>query len=313
MSGASLDEPIIGRQAELAAIDEFLRRLSSGLAYMAIQGEAGAGKTTIWQEAIRRARGTRITVLACHPAAAETRMPFAALGDLLEPVADEALRYLLGPQRHALEVALLRAASDWSPPSQRAIGVAVVSLLRHLAASSTVLLAVDDAQWLDAPTTGVLEFAARRLLAEPIGVLFTLRLTAEPTVTLDRAAVEDRRTTLRLRPMSMGALHQLLSLRLGRVFPRSTLVKITQASGGNPFYALEIAHELVRVGEVPAGAPLPVPDDLRKLVTARIRRLPAPTRQALGDCRGPFASQHCLHRQHGTRSSRASAGHSRRK
>jgi len=86
---------------------------------------------------------------------------------------------------------------------------------------------------------------------------------------------------MRLGGLSIGALHELLSERLEHVFLRPTLVKIAQASGGNAFYALEIARELLQSGEPRAGAPLPVPEDLRDLVAARVRRLPDRTREAL--------------------------------
>jgi Cdc6-like AAA superfamily ATPase len=170
-SPVSASSRVVGRQAELHALDNFLSRLSDGLACVALEGEAGVGKTTIWREVLQRARERDMLVLACRPSQVETGLSFAALGDLLDKVGANVLAQLPNPQRHALEVALLRVEDDAQPPDQRAIGVSVLSMLRHIAASSAVLLAVDDAQWLDAPTAGVLEFVARRLDAEPIGLL----------------------------------------------------------------------------------------------------------------------------------------------
>src|SRR5207253_2386589 len=67
----------------------------------------------------------------------------------------------------------------------------------------------------------------------------------------------------------------------GAVFPRPTVTRIHGAAGGNPFYALQIARELLALPDAARAGPLPVPDDLRKLVVARVRRLPEPTREAL--------------------------------
>lgn len=81
--------------------------------------------------------------------------------------------------------------------------------------------------------------------------------------------------------MSLGALHHLLAARLGRAPARSTLVRINEASLGNPFFALEIARRLKEIGEPPPGQPLPVPPAVRDLLRQRIHRLPAATREAL--------------------------------
>ncbi len=88
--------------------------------------------------------------------------------------------------------------------------------------------------------------------------------------------------TLELAPLSLGALHRLFTSRLARQFPRPTLVKLEQASGGNPLVALELARALIESGEdVAPGAPLPVSRSLRQLLGRRIVRLPRETRDAL--------------------------------
>jgi DNA-binding CsgD family transcriptional regulator len=273
---------LVGRQAELSALEEFLTRAANGFACVAVEGEAGVGKTTVWQAAVDRAKQRGFTVLSCRPAEAETRLDFAALSDLVEVVSSDVLEALPAPQRNAIAVALLREETQGPPPAdQRAIAVAVLGVLRQLSASGPVLIAVDDAQWLDPPTSSVLEFVARRLNAEPIGVLSAVRVSEHRPTTFDHAASESRRSVIQVGGLSIGALHELLSDRLEHVFLRPTLVKIAQASGGNAFYALEIARELLRSGEPRAGAPLPVPENLRDLVAARVRRLPDPTREAL--------------------------------
>jgi DNA-binding CsgD family transcriptional regulator len=272
---------VVGRHSELTALEEFLTRVSGGFECVVLEGEAGVGKSTVWQAAVDRARDRGWNVLSCRPSEAETKLAYAALGDLMEGVTDAILDALPAPQRNAIGVALLREETHGPAPDQRAIGVAALGVLRELSARSPVLIAIDDVQWLDPPTSSVLEFVARRLTGEPIGILSAARLLDEPAVTVDKVIAETRRRVMRLGGLSIGALHDLLSDRLEHVFLRPTLVKIAQASGGNAFYALEIARELLRSGEPRAGEPLPVPEDLRELVAARVRRLPDRTREAL--------------------------------
>src|SRR5439155_14272721 len=102
-------ERVVGREAELAAIDEFLGWPQDGPSAFIIEGEAGIGKTTLWQAGIDAARQRGYLVLIARIGATETKLSFTVLGDLLEPVVDEALPELPDPQRAALEVALLRA------------------------------------------------------------------------------------------------------------------------------------------------------------------------------------------------------------
>jgi DNA-binding CsgD family transcriptional regulator len=276
-----MNNRVVGRTAELTALEAFLTRVSDGFECIAMEGEAGVGKTTLWQATVDRARDLGLTVLSCRPSEADAKLAFTALGDLLDVVSDAQLDALPAPQRNAIAVALLREEAEGPPADQRAIAVATLGILRQLSTSGPVLLAVDDAQWLDPPSASVLEFVARRLDVEPVGILSAVRLLERPATQFDTGVPETRRRVIRLGNLSIAALHELLSDRLKHVFLRPTLVKIAQASGGNAFYALEIARELLRSGEPPAGVPLPVPGDLRDLVAARLRQLPESTRHAL--------------------------------
>jgi DNA-binding CsgD family transcriptional regulator len=272
---------VIGREAEVSALDGFVGSIGKGFAVLALEGEPGIGKTTVWQQGVDLARVLGYTVLACRPAQAEARMSFVGLVDLLGSVPDDTLAALPEPQRVALELVLLRARGDGLRPKRATVSVAVLSLLRALAVErGKVLMAVDDAQWLDPPSAAVLEFAARRLDREQIRVLTSVRLSDEPTGTFDMSAGE-RRQVLRILPLNVGSMHELLKERLGRVFARPTLIKVTRMSAGNPFYALEVARALVSEGEPRTGDPLPVPEDLGKLVRARIRRLPCESQEEL--------------------------------
>lgn len=273
---------VIGREAELVAVDRLLDSARRSLAALVLEGDAGIGKTTMWREGISRAADARYRVLSGRAAQSEARFSFTALGDLLAPVQPALFATLPDPQRRALDAALLRAESAGAAPNPRAIGTAIVSLLSQLAATSPLLLAIDDLQWLDIPSARALEFALRRLHAQPIAVLATVRLGERSNVDVLRSlAVDKRVTTQRVGPLSLGALYRIIEDELGHALPRPLLVRIERACGGNPFYALEIARALATAGTSATTPDLPIPDDLRELVSKRLRKLPRRTRDAL--------------------------------
>ncbi len=248
---------------------------------LVLEGEAGIGKTTLWREARRRAEERGYQVLWCRPSAAEAKFSFAGVADLLSPLDDAVLAPLPEPQRDALEIALLRSAPTTRSPFSRAVAAGFLTLIRELAADQHLLLAVDDWQWLDLPSRRMLEFTVRRLEAEPVGLLCSIRAPVSGPLLGDVVA-EQRVTRALLGSLSLAALGQIVHARLGRSLRRSLLVRILKASGGNPFYALEVARLVIeREADAPGGSDLPVPDDLRKLTSDRIRRLPTDTREAV--------------------------------
>ena len=122
-------------------------------------------------------------------------------------------------------------------------------------------------QWLDRPSARVLEFAARRLEGRPSASCSRCDAEAgSAPLGLDRSLPASRLERVRVGPLSAGALHQLIKARLGRTFSRAALLRIHRATGGNPFFALELASSLLRAGPPAAGEALPVPDDVRELV-----------------------------------------------
>jgi hypothetical protein len=146
-----------------------------------------------------------------------------------------------------------------------------------------LLVAIDDAQWLDDASASVLGYAVRRLVEQPVRMLLAVRGTPEARIGDLLAGVpEGRRSAIHVGPMPLAALHQLFLTRLGRSFPRLVLVRIEAAAGGNPFYALEIARALAESGPTLApGEPLPIPKSLGALVETRVAALPPTTRGAL--------------------------------
>jgi predicted ATPase len=241
---------MIGRDPELASVASLLDGLASGPAALLIEGEAGIGKTTLWTAGVATALERRRRVLRCRPAEAEAQLSFAALVDLLEGVLDEVLPLLPAPQRHALEVAMLRDDGGGAPVDQRAVAVAALAVVRRLARSGPLVVAVDDAQWLDPPSARVLEFVVRRLTDEPVGFLVAVRTGGAGRVPLglDQALPPDRLTGLRVGPLSLGALSSLIRSRLAATLLRPTLLRIHQATGGIAIY--EMTTEQANLEEV---------------------------------------------------------------
>jgi DNA-binding CsgD family transcriptional regulator len=273
---------VIGREEELGSIEAYLEQLQRPGAFLLL-GEPGIGKTILWQRGVEEARKRFHHVLFHRAVRAEASLSFAALSDLLVDVADEALPSLLAPRRRALEVALLLEEPGTNSPDQRGIALAFLDVLRTLAGTGAILVAVDDLQWVDPASAQVLQFALRRLRDEQVGFLATVRVTDESVaVDLERALPEGALERLSLRPLSLGALHHLLKQRLGLDLPRPELVRLREVTAGNPFFALEVGRELHRAeARLAPGQPLPVPDNLKELLGERLARLPAETREVL--------------------------------
>src|SRR5207244_2869984 len=180
MSGLADQHPIVGRERELAAIEQLFGTVEPGPRAVVLEGEPGIGKSTVWQTVFEQAAARDLQVLSCRTVEAEAKLAFASLGDLLAPIADAGLPALPEPQRIALEVALLRAAPTGAPPDRRAVGTAACSLLRRCAGDAPVVVAVDDVQWLDRASAAALSFALRRLDDSPIRVLVAPRLEPGP-------------------------------------------------------------------------------------------------------------------------------------
>src|SRR5207302_9821415 len=161
---------LVGRESELGVIENFLR--SARPRALAIVGEPGIGKTTLWQAAVELSRAQGARVLIARPTESEARLAFAGLADLLADVPEELFAQLPEPQRVGLDAALLRAASA-RPPERRVVAAGFLTLLRLLAGESEVVCAIDDLQWLDPSSAAMLEFALRRLGENPVRSLFS--------------------------------------------------------------------------------------------------------------------------------------------
>jgi DNA-binding CsgD family transcriptional regulator len=271
---------IVGRDQELASVRAFVDGAGVGPAALVLEGEPGIGKSTLWLAGVERARESGSRILFSRPADAERGLAHAGLGDLFEGVLDDVLPRLSAPRRRALEAALLLEDATTEAVDPRALGLAVRDALQVLAEQGPLVVAIDDLQWLDAASTDALAFALRRLDESRVLLLLARRCAdgARPSE-IEQALAEENVRRLPLRPLSVGALHMLLRDRVHRAFARQTLLRIHERSGGNPFYALELARALG--SEVDLTQPLPVPQTLEGLVRARLTGLPATTREAL--------------------------------
>ncbi len=271
---------IVGREEELSSLGAFLDEARRGPATLVLEGEAGIGKSTLWEAGVEHARAQGLTVLSSRPAKAERALGHVGLVDLLEGAVDDVLSALLTPRRRALQVALLREEASGDPVDHRTLAVAVRDILQLLTEGGPILIAIDDVQWLDPSSSRALAFALRRLDASPVSLLLTRRLAERAQQSeVEQALGAGRVRHLVVGPLSVGALHGFLRDRVDRPFARQTLLRIHERSGGNPFFALELARVLD--ADVDPLQPLPVPETLEELVRTRIDELPAATRQAL--------------------------------
>ena len=238
---------------------------------------------------------------------ASPRLSYTALGDLLAGLVDELDDELPAPQRRALDVALLRASPDAGPVDARAVGAATLGLLRAESRRAPLLVAVDDLQWLDAASGAAVAFALRRLAGEPVLLLATER-RGRDAQSIDMGLAPDRITRIGVGPLDLDALHRILHDRLGEPVPRPALARLADVSGGNPYYALELARAALReAGSGGLGAELTLPDGIYAVLQDRLRALPDDTGEALGGGRRVGPSQDgCRDRRRRCRGARRS-------
>src|ERR671911_1462230 len=275
---------VIGREPELEILDRFLDALRAGPGALLLSGDAGIWKTTVWKEGVEGALQKSYRLLSCRAVEAETRLSYAALGDLLESVLEETLPALPEPQRRALEVALLRAPSSGARANQRAVSLAVLGCLRSVASTTPVVAAIDDIQWMDLPSIRVLQFVVRRLKGDAVGLMSAARGTDADEDPLGVAPPfsGDRVHRIHIGPLSAEAIERVIRDKVAEGFQRTMLLRLHETSGGNPFFAQEIGRALLRLGgEMVAGERPPIPERLQELVEDRLEGLPAQTLEAL--------------------------------
>lgn len=267
----------IGRPAEFRAVKELLQSAAVGPSALVIEGEAGVGKTTLWLAGVAEARERGFQVLEALAGQAETTMAYAAVADLLGDIQPAALAELPDIQRVAVDRVLLCTDDEGPTTDQGVVAAALASAVDVLSGAAPVLIALDDVQWLDPSSQAVIATAARRFSGR-VGLLLTERTEREQAVATTWLQFGNPQSVGRVRvgPLSLGALHTLIASRLGRSLPRPAMVRIAEISGGNPFYALELARTIET-----GGSESVLPATLAELMRQRIGRLDRETQGLL--------------------------------
>jgi predicted ATPase len=204
---------LVGRELELEAVHEALLTRPAPVAIV-LEGEAGIGKTALLHAGVADAEARGMRLLSARPAEAETGLSYAALGDLLAPVVDEVTEDVRPPQRHALDVALLRASPDAGPVDAHAVGAAALAVLQAAARRAPLLLSIDDIQWLDPASAAAIRFALRRLGDDRV-VLLATRRVGRAVERFEVGFTDDRLVRISVGALEPDALRRLLQNRLG--------------------------------------------------------------------------------------------------
>jgi DNA-binding CsgD family transcriptional regulator len=259
---------LLGREDEQLALDRLFAQAREGRSgVLALVGEPGIGKTALLEHAAERADGMRI--LRARGVEPEAVIPFAGLAELLRPVLG-ALDRIPAPQATALAGAL--ALGPARARDRFAVGAATLSLLSVCAEEGPLALLIDDAHWLDRSSAETLLFAARRLLADPIALVLTVR-EGQPSL-LDGADMR----TLTIAGLDRSDAAELLS---GADVPDDAVERLYLATGGNPLALLELAPQATRLLALPSDAPVPISTSIAGAFLGRFGRLPEPTRRVL--------------------------------
>jgi DNA-binding CsgD family transcriptional regulator/tetratricopeptide (TPR) repeat protein len=265
---------IVARDAELARLVSFVTGETPWRA-LVLTGAPGIGKTTLWQEAMAVAREREVVVLAARPAEQEVQLAFTAVADLLDGVDSTDLATVPAPQVRALEIALFRTDPRDESADPSAVAAGLTGALRVLSGRGPLLVAVDDAPWLDQASAAALAFAARRLRDHPVRFLLTRR-SGEPSA-VEEAFGADELARVDVGPISLGATRSMLAERLDLQPPRRALLRLFEVAQGNPLVALELGRLLTEHG----GLDEELPGLGGDLFAERIAALSEPVRRVL--------------------------------
>ena len=218
---------LLNRETERAVLDDLLADLRSGRGRaLVVRGEAGVGKSALLEYVTGAAADMRVARAA--GVESEMELAFAGLHLLCAPLLDQ-LEGLPVPQRDALGVAF--GLREGGVPDRFLVGLAVLTLLSEVAEDRPLLCLIDDAQWLDAASAQVLAFAARRLLAEPVGLVFAAREPGEQLRGL---------TDLEVRGLPDHEARTLLRSVVGFGLDKRVQDRILAEANGNPLALLEL-------------------------------------------------------------------------
>jgi predicted ATPase len=230
---------VIGRESEIAAVGAALEAVGSGRS-LVLCGDPGIGKSTLWEVGLEEAHARGLRVLQARGSSADAQLPAAALIDLCNGIEESVIAALPPRQRSALEVALLREEPEAVPPDPQVVALGFLNALRAIGAAGPLVVAIDDAQWLDAFSAEALSFAVRRLEREPICFLLSRR--GEQPAALERAFPRGRLEALEVGPLSFGATRRVLAERFSLNMSRAVLRRIADVTLGNPLFIVELGR-----------------------------------------------------------------------
>ncbi|WP_244975455.1 helix-turn-helix transcriptional regulator [Mycobacterium kubicae] len=261
-----------GRRAECTTLERLTSLAQSGQSQvLVLRGEAGIGKTALLDFLSERTSGFRMSRVA--GVESEMELAFAALQQLCAPLLDCIAR-LPDPQRDALDIAFGRRAGP--APDRFLVGLAVLSLISAAAERHPLIFLVDDAQWIDRVSAQTLAFVARRLVAEPVAMIFAVRDGLDDEL----AGLAE----LRVSGLAAGDARALLdSVILGRL-DSQVRERIVAETRGNPLALLELPKGLT-VEELAGGFgrpdARPLTGQIEQTFVRRIQALSSPTQQLL--------------------------------
>jgi DNA-binding CsgD family transcriptional regulator len=212
----------------LDALVEDVRRGESRS--LVLRGEAGIGKTALLEYLIES--GTDMNVARAVGVESEMELAYASLHQLCGPILDRLAR-LPDPQRQALEIVF--GLSTGPPPDRLLVGLGVLSLFSDVAEEVPLLCIIDDAQWLDHASALTLAFIARRLLADPVGIVFAMRQLSEELRPLSQ---------MEIRGLANGDARALLGSVLPSKLDERIRDRIIAETRGNPLALLELPKGL---------------------------------------------------------------------
>src|SRR3954447_3934494 len=256
---------LLGRAPECRRIETLVATTAAGASgVLVLRGEPGIGKTALLEHAAQTAGAA--TVLRVRGVESEVEVAFAGLHELLRPVLGE-LGRLPAPQRGALEAALGLAPA--AAAERHLVGAATLGLLAGLAEERPVVVLADDVQWLDRPSASALIFAARRLLADAVAVLFAVR--AGEASPVEGAGFEE----LEVAGLAAEPARALLAAHAGRPVAADTADWLHGATGGNPLALVELAADAPRLRPGPVGDHVPIGERIERALGRRLDRLDA--------------------------------------
>ena len=257
------------RRAERAVLDQVLAAVRAGQSrVLTVHGEPGVGKSALVDDLARRAAGCRVVRVA--GVQSEMELAFAGLHQLCAPLLEH-LEGLPGPQRDALGTAL--GISAGPTPDRFLVGLAVLGLVSEAAGDRPLVCLVEDQQWLDRASAQALGFVARRLGADPVGLVFTARIRGDDLAGLPELVVEGLPAD-HARALLDAVLPGSLDVRV-----RDQIVAETR---GNPLALLELPRGL-SPGELAGGFgladALPLDTRIEDSFGRQLAALPGQTRR----------------------------------